>query len=379
MQLIVFLVDNDNFEAIGDLEHVTSIIWPETYRGYSVDFELWAPINERNKELIKKNNIIWAGGQIAYIIESVRSIVNEDGSKSFDVKGRSLEKFLEDRIVWGTINVTTQMKASTLMYNIVNAQVVNPDIESRILPWVECDTDAMIGGNINGYQKTGGSVYQAVYDIADAHGLGFLMLFKPKEKKIVFSVYQGVDRSVGNQEGNDPVVFSTDLEDILKSEYYFSNEDLKTLAFVHGEIKENEVRAHVIAGDENTSGYDRHELYVDARDLQSEVQNGSIVTHLTEQEYEAILTTRGNEKLSDCVAIENFESTIRQFGTVQYKYGIDYNKGDIVTVIDEALGVMANVVVMGTEEDYGDKHEFILKFGYSLPKLVDKIKRIINK
>ena len=158
------------------------------------------------------------------------------------------------------------------MYDLVNQNCVNPTNAKRKIPFLEIAADESIGTKQT-YQKTGGEVYDALLNLARNDDIGFNVLFKPKEKKLIFKVVEGGDKTV-NQNILDPVEFSTDLEDILSSSYYSNNQDLKSVALVLGE-GEGAQRASQVSGNNDSSLFERRELYVDARDLQSELVNES--------------------------------------------------------------------------------------------------------
>lgn len=373
LQLTIFKFTNEGLEALGDLTQFTSIKWPTAFIGCG-SFEIWAPINSENSGYFKKGNIVWSNTEIAAIIECVKSTVDEDGNESFDVKGRTIERFLMDRIIWGTVTYTNK-KASTIMYDIVDKNCIHPTNPNRVIPWLENEEDTFIGNTVDSYQKTGGSVYDTIYSIAVESDIGFTVYPDQEKRKMMFSVRKGSDRTVGNTEGNDPVVFETALQDILSSSYYTNSEDLKNVAFVQGEDK-GEERKSVTVGDSTLFGLDRKELYVDARDVQSEVydEEGQS-TVIPDPEYLQMLSQRGSEKLSEYMTIETFEAQIRQFGDVQYEYGVDFYLGDKVTVIDEELGVSVSARILSVEEDMSDKYEITLNFGYSYPTILQKAKR----
>ena len=134
-QITVFELSNDGLTALGDLTQYTSIKWPSSFIGCG-SFELWAPINEENSMYFKNGNILWSQSEIAAIIECVKSEIDDNGTKSFNVKGRTIERFLMDRIVWGTITYKN-LKASTLMYNIIDTQCINPTNSDRIIPFAD--------------------------------------------------------------------------------------------------------------------------------------------------------------------------------------------------------------------------------------------------
>lgn len=374
IQILVFKVDDTTFENIGEVNQYDSLIWPDKFNGYA-SFELWAPITEENSEYFKKGNILWCGGDNAAVVEIVKSAIDDKGTKTFNVKGRTLEMFLTTRIIWGTYNASNKY-ASTAMYDIVNQNCINPTNTSRKIPYLECAEDKQLGGKMS-VQKTGGDVYDAITTIAGSKDLGFNMLFRPKEKKLIFEVVAGVDRTIEQSEV-DPVEFSTDLEDILSSSYYTNNQDEKNVAFIQGE-GDGASRISQISGNNELEGFSRKELYVDARDLQSETVNeDGTTTSLTPDEYKAALINRGDDKLSECEVTETFEAQIRVFGDIQYEFGKDYQKGDKVTVRDRQLNVVVSARITEVEEDFDDEYALVLTFGYSYPTIMQKVKRQIS-
>lgn len=374
IQILVFKVDDNTFENIGEVNQYDSLIWPDKFNGYA-SFELWAPITEENSEYFKKGNILWCGGDNAAVVEIVKSAIDDKGTKTFNVKGRTLEMLLTTRIIWGTYNASNKY-ASTAMYDIVKQNCISPTNASRKIPYLECAEDKQLGGKMS-VQKTGGEVYDAITTIAGSKDLGFNMLFRPKEKKLIFEVVAGVDRTIEQSEV-DPVEFSTDLEDILSSSYYTNNQDEKNVAFIQGE-GDGASRVSQISGNNELEGFDRKELYVDARDLQSETVNeDGTTTSLTPDEYKAALINRGDDKLSECEVTETFEAQIRVFGDIQYEFGKDYQKGDKVTVRDRQLNVVVSARITEVEEDFDDEYALVLTFGYSYPTIMQKVKRQIS-
>lgn len=373
IEITVFQVNDQTFEAVGQIDEYTSLMWPDAFLGKAM-FQLWAPITDSNAEMLKENNVIWCGGENAAVIKIVKETVNEEGEKEYNVKGWTLEYYLVDKIIEGLYNKTGNMPASTIMYDIVNRMVINPTNKNRKIPYLVNAVDTRVGKTISGYQKTGGSIYDALYTLAYESDIGFSVLFDPHQKRLIFEVRAGVDRT-HEQTENEPVVFSTELEDVLSSSYYLNIEDVKNVAMVQGEDS-GTARVTVYTGDVNSKGMERKELYVDARDLQSTYSDSSGTQHqLTAAEYRAILIQRGNEKLAEHQKTETFEAQIRQFGDIQYEFGVDYQKGDKVTVIDRQLGLSVSARITSVEEDYDDEYALVLTFGYSYPTLLQRAKR----
>ena len=190
----------------------------------------------------------------------------------------------------------------------------------------------------------------------------------------MFSVIRGVDRT-----GADPkypkIQLSTDLQDVLGSKYYTNSQSYKNVALIAGEDSEVN-RKKTTSGDNSLSGFDRRELYVDARDIQSEVQSESGETStIPEDEYIGMLGNRGDEKLADCQITETFEASIRTQGVTQYEYGIDYFRGDKIIVEDAELGVQAIAIIDSITENINDEYELVLTLGYEYPSLIQRVKK----
>lgn len=371
------LDDSGAFDSLGEINKFTSLMWPDKFNGYST-FELNVPLTPENRSLIKKGNILWCGGENACIIEIIQSNMDENGQKTYKVRGRSLEMLLTTRIVWGTYNCVNKY-SSTAMYEIVNENCINPSNSARKIPFLECAEDEKLG-KITSFQKTGGEVYTALQSIAADVDLGFDIIFKPREKKLLFKVTKGVDRSTASvsDDGSKLVIFSTDLDDILSSSYYTNNQDVKTLAYVAGEGQGAE-RKHLTSGDNASSGFLRRELYIDARDLRTEIlsEDNTVIT-ITDDEYIELLNERGNEKLAERIEVETFEAKMRVTGEIQYVYGVDYFKGDKVIIQDTELGIQVIAKVTEASQNYDDEYELVITFGYEYPTLIQKVKRQIT-
>ncbi|MEE1302400.1 MAG: siphovirus ReqiPepy6 Gp37-like family protein [Bacteroidales bacterium] len=374
IEIHVYKLDNNTFDALGQINQFTSLIWPNKFNGYTT-FELNVPLTDENKSLIKKGHIIWCGGDNAAMIEIIQSDTDNDGQKTYKVKGRTLEMLLTTRIIWGTY-LCKGKYSSTAMYEIVDTQCVNPTQANRKIPFLECAEDEQLGRLIS-FQKTGDEIYDSLSNIATEAELGFSILFRPREKKLIFKVSEGIDRtlSLWSNNGSPLVVFSTDLEDILSSSYYTNNQDIKSTAYVAGE-GEGTDRKFIISGDNASPGFLRRELYVDARDLQSEVSNNDgTTTTINEDDYRDMLNDRGKEKLGEYVSTESFEAKMRVVGDIQYRYGVDYFNGDKVLVQDTELGIQVIATISEVTENYDDEYELMITFGYEYPTLIQKIKK----
>ncbi len=126
--------------------------------------------------------------------------------------------------------------------------------------------------------------------------------------------------------------------------------------------------------DEKTTptGFQRRELYIDARDLQSDSDPDN---PLTEEEYTAVLTARGREKLAENQLVRSFSAEIKTYDPT-YIYGEDFFLGDTITVTDERLGLTVDAVVQGAERTVSAQGETLtLTLGFGPPTIYDILKR----
>lgn len=360
---------------LGSVTQLSSLILPKNLSGFGT-FNLKVPITDNNKELLKEDRIIWDGGDFTAEIENIDSELQENGISVMVLKGRTLEKLLLERVVFGTYSATKE-RPNDSVKNLVIQNCISPVDEKRKMPLLEignCELENPL--EESAYQKTGGLVYNAVKDKLESYGLGFEIKVDVENKKYLFSIIEGKDRTQNNTLGNEPVIFSSDLEDILKSNYHMNKIEYANVAIVSGEALESGVTRKVISGDADASGYDRKEIWVDARDIQSEstADDGTVVV-LTEEQVIDALNTRGNEKLSEHKKSETYSATVRTFGTTNFVYKVDYDIGDRITIVDEDLGVEIDAQITGIEETFEEDYDFTIKFGYETMKMLEKVNK----
>jgi hypothetical protein len=371
--LLIFKFNNTEFYPVGELDVYQNAFFSVNMQGGG-RFEFFTPILPQTTDILKIGNLIWTGGDYGYVIESLRSSVTSSGALMYHVTGRSLAKLLTQRIIFGTYTATNK-RASTIMYELVSRTMLSPTDTKRKIPYLSSTQNLQLGDLIT-MQQTGGIVYDHIDKLAREQELGYRVKLNPQNKMLLFDVYKGVDRTI-NQSTVLPIEFASDLDDILESEHYRSISDMKTFAFIAGE-GEGGSRTTTTVGNTSLTGLDVKEMYVDARDLQSETSddNGS-TTVLSPSDYLNVLRQRGNEKLSQASATETVEASIRIYGDTLYKYGVDYKIGDTITITDKRIDISMSAAITGAEETFGEEYKLNLLFGFNPMTLLDRIKNAI--
>ncbi|WP_061334287.1 siphovirus ReqiPepy6 Gp37-like family protein, partial [Clostridium botulinum] len=314
--------------------------------------------------------------------------IGEDGQEYLEVKGKFLTNYLDRRISWD--RVSFDGKTEDLMRKLVLENAITPINLDRKIPNV-------ILGDLKGfnedikYTNSFGNIIEQLENISNTNNLGYRNILNIKNRKILFDVYKGVDRTINN--GTiAPCIFSRSFENILEQEYMDSLNNYKNTTLIAG-AGEGKDRKLTSIG--NTKGLDRFELYVDARDITDKEEKKKMVADRDEEgnvigeheetyeveipweRYKPLLIQRGKEKLEECKEIQTFDSKINTQGNNKYK--VDFNLGDIVTVVDKKWGIRIDTPITEIEEVYEEKGlEVNVVFGNNIPTIIDKIKQKVR-
>ncbi|WP_081834456.1 hypothetical protein [Geomicrobium sp. JCM 19039] len=128
-------------------------------------------------------------------------------------------------------------------------------------------------------------------------------------------------------------------------------------------------RRIVVVGD----GLDRRESFVDARDVEEEIEDeetGEMVSRPV-KDIDEELRQRGEEALAEKARKQSF--TCQIIDGSPFKYEVDYDLGDIVTMQNRKWGVTLDARL---EEIERDKSRLLsVTFGHDLPSFIKVIKR----
>lgn len=141
-------------------------------------------------------------------------------------------------------------------------------------------------------------------------------------------------------------VFSDDLGNIKSQSYEINLSKYKNVAYVFGEDS-GSYRKCVVVDIRTDPNEDIRELYVDARDLQREYKENGVDKQYSEEEYQAMLEQRGQQKLAE--ANKNaykFGFELDPYSQVA-KLGTDYDLGDIVIVKSNQYKILAQARITG--------------------------------
>ena len=354
---VIVVSYDQNLNRLGAIDVFRSLIWTRKYYE-SGNFEIHAPLNARNLQLLAKNNIMSKrefkekNGHIVKTTSKESGIVEyiaiDDTVNEITASGRFLSSIMNRRAIKTVVNFNGKTEAG--MRKLVQSVTAMPFVEL---------------GEFKGYSETVRfqvsykELYTYMCKLSKYSNLGFIIRADFKAKKFFFEVYKGVDRTESQRE-RSRVVFSEIYKNLNGVSYVFSNQNTKTCAVVAGEGEGIERTLVTVGGG---TGWDLREVVVDARDVQKD-------DDMTDEEYKEILKQKGNEKLAEFGIVEAMDAQTKPF--VNFVYREDYDLGDIVTVKKKMWGIEMNKRITEIQEIFeNSSFDIVPTFGDPLPETVN--------
>lgn len=333
---------NTSFEEVDVVDAFESMIWTDRYNTPG-DFELYSLVDPGVLALLKKGYYLTReDSEHAMVIEARKIDTDEETGDHLVISGRSLESILDRRIVWVQTNLDGTLQNG--IERLLNENAINPSLPERKIPNLifEKTDDPYIAGLKLSAQYTGDNLLAVITNVCETSKIGFKLTLNEK-KQLVFKLYNGTDRSM-DQIANPHVIFAPDQDNMISSNYSESDQPFKNVTLVAGEDEGTSRRTAVVG---SSTGLYRRELFTDARDIQSENEDGTKIDNAT---YQSLLEQRGTENLFENQRDISFESSVDT--TYEYDYGVDYFMGDVVTAENEyGVGGRARIVEYIYSED----------------------------
>ena len=243
------------------------------------DFEITIPTKELSLDSIQKGNYIWFEDGVVGIISFIGD--KEDEQTEVSVKGYLLNNlltyrsFLSTTMYYDKINIIARQMITDLF--------IDPEDQKRQIDFITLSDDERYNPTFTDkirVQNTGDNLLEYLSQMFATYELGFELhpIFENYSElnenqanfsEAEFRILKPVDRTIGNTDQNVPVVFSFDFGNLSMMNYEEDDRDYCNIAIVAGEGVGSE-RKIVEVGDTVSTGLDRIELYVDARDIQME-------------------------------------------------------------------------------------------------------------
>lgn len=359
-------------DLLAEIDDYESLLF--TRRWHEVgEFELRINRHKRHTELLQRGNLIMLGANRnkVGIIRHREIELDENGKKteSWLVKGIALKGVAAQRIVVPPANDSHDRAsgaAESVMKHYVSNHIVNPADVKRKIDMLVIALDQQRGSSVS-WESRFKNLADELIEISKANGLGWDVFLDFQQKKWIFDVYEGRNLTV-NQTENPPVIFSPQFESLKQLSFVESDYNYKNYGYIAGQ-GEGEERRVVEVGE--AEGLSRIETFIDARDVAEQDENQQA---LPEAEIIAKLQQRGQQKLLEFA--EEFFLEGQILTNSPFKYEIDYDLGDIVTIQNREWGVTRDARITEIKEIYEPGgFQIEATFGESRPTLVKKLKQ----
>lgn len=311
------------------VDQYKSLIWTERFQSAG-DFELVVQSTLENRQRFKTG--LWLALSESFRcmkIETVQDKVDDDGAELLTISGPSIEIILDDRVAFNVKDdLTTNPKWSITDIPGNVARKVFHDIcvtgildVHDIIPYIT-DVDILPTdtipepGDAVTVEIQPDSVYNVVKGICEPYDLGFRLLRNFDFSQLAFDVYAGVDRT-SQQTTYPAVIFSTELDNFKTPTELRSISGVKNIAYVYSNLGFEEVVATDV--DPDVLGFERQVLVVKMDDIDTGTPAATVT---------AMMQQKGREELAKVRSFQGFDGEVSQVS--QYKYGTDYQLGDLV-------------------------------------------------
>lgn len=370
----LYLLD-ENRKRKHIIDTYSSIIWAPRYNDLG-DCELVISATEENfKKINECKYITRTDDEMVCEIKKIEIQTDEENGNQFIITGTDIKNILNQRIVEKQTNFNGFVE--DYIRKLINDSIINPtNPDRKIKNFILADKVGFTEKISE--QVTYDYVGNKIQELCKQYGWGYKITIV--NENFVFSLYKGEDKS-------DYITFSQDYDNISTTSYSKDDSNIKNIALIAGE-GEGAERVTTTIGE--GKGIDRHELYIDARDVSSEIDysellssypngsekiindiiyyqvNGTNIAILIKDDageitkvqlcsniYIESLKHTGYEKMSAYKSVTSFTGEI--IVGVNYIYKTDYNLGDIVNLVNEyGISMKARICeVLENQEENG--------------------------
>lgn len=344
----------ENTELLGIIDTAKSIIWHSVYFGVG-DFEIYAQASPRAVELLQHGNLVTRPDDLEVgIIEKINIAYDPRDGRMITATGRFAKSILERRLIYnlsGTVNTATILRGNVEeeVRRVVLENAISCPFDSRRnipqlalgdvagLPHIIVDENGAAAQKQVSYQN----LLTYTDELLQEYGLGATVILDEDAGVLRYVIYAGTDRSWDNADGNDPVVFGKDFDNLTSSSYEYDAATEKNAALIGGAGEGVERFYSLVAGTQ--TGLQRREIFVDAASINRTYNDDNDVEQTySDSEYRAMLNAAGTQQLNSNNATEKFDGAV-DIQNSRWRYNRDFALGDIVTTQDEDVGKYVNV------------------------------------
>lgn len=332
---------NKDLETVGIVDTYTSLIWVNRYNEVG-DCEVYIEATPAVLALLQEDYYLMReNDDMICQIKRIELDTNAETGNYLIVSGYDVKRFLDQRIIWGTLTCNGNVEA--FIREMVEQSLGDPDIADRQLQ-TEGGARLLYNGPAAGFTEAASeqmsyrNVGEKIREFCEQYKWGYKVT--RENGAFYFHLYKGTNRTA-------TVIFSDDFENLDTTTYTKDCTNLGNVALVAGE-GEGAERAREIAG--AGEGLDRYEIYVDAKDISKTITWAELIelyppTATGGQGHISGTAETGYTYEMGYVDIQIVDAA--QLAQLQ----TDYPTGQIVTIDGNNYYRITNVVIADLETD----------------------------
>lgn len=357
---------NEDFEILGTIPTFQTLIWNRKYYETGI-YELH--VSPSFFTLLNSGKYLYRNdSEELGIINNPHYERADSGEYTVYAKGYFAERILYNRVIERTHQLSGNVEDA--MRSMVNEYCINPSDKKRVIAHLKLGNESGIADTINS-QYTGDTVSDALYSLGAAYDITHSIRYDFLTNDLLFEVWKGKDRR-DTQDVNDWAIFSDTFNNVQEESYDRDDSEYKNFAYV---AWQEEGKDRIIVEIDQTNGQQRREIYVDARDVNSQDEDGNPITESVIREQ---LKQRGLEALAENQVIESM--TAGAISTKNLVYKKDFDLGDICPYLNQRLGIVMEARITEIVETYEDgKEDLQITFGNGQVEKIEKVVRRVMK
>lgn len=261
-------VYDKDLQMVGIIDTFASLIWANRY-WENGDCELYLPATMQNLNMLQIGYFLGRNDDdMICRINYIELDTSAENGNYLIVKGIDVKSVLDQRIVWTMQNANGN--AEVFLRSLVDGALGNTDA-SRMLTDTHGNRIFYLGAINNFTDKLTEQVtYKNLGDKCREYCRRFGWGYKVTENfgSLYFRLFKGTDRS-------NSVVFSNEYENLAESVYVDDETNIGNVALIGGEGEGSE---RVLRPAGTATSFDRHELFVDAKDVSSTITYKDLIT-----------------------------------------------------------------------------------------------------
>lgn len=322
---MVITLLNKDFVATDIVDDYNSFIWTDRYNSPG-DFEYYAPMTKERFDKFKPGLYLAnTESEHTMVIENVEIISDPEEGNNLKVTGRSIESFLDRRVLIDYLFVKDHNRIWKIIRSIFSNFTTGSHRRIPGFTFIEPTDNRVLDLRLfEGGEYVGDNALELINTFTQDLDLGYKLIHTP-DGKYNFELYLGDDKTDENPL-EKAVIFSPFFDNILNSDYTEDHTTYKNVAYVGGKdegegYEKHKITVSVTTSKEERAGLSRREMWVDGEADENE------------DDYYEALRQCGMLELKKCKVKQTFEGEVDVNGL--FRYGRDFKIGDIITFENE--------------------------------------------